>query len=109
RGLRRRGAALARGEQSSIRRPANVVDAESNRHRISFERCLSSRKTDQRLTAPPADVQRLAVLRNFEAVRTCSLPARNFLPSAAGVPLPQLTIVLTGHHPATRRRVLSAR
>src|SRR5262249_6908377 len=77
--------------------------------RVPFDGRLPARQTDHRLTPPAADIEPLAVVRDLQAVRARRLAARYFLPSACGVPFPQLAVVLARHHLRTSGRVLTAR
>src|SRR5262245_23329649 len=100
-----RHTALPSGENRSIRSPTDVVYAKAERDHISFWRSLSARKPEERLASPSGNIQRLAVLRYLHAIRPRSLASRNFVPSLAGMPFPQLSVVLASHHFRSRVRV----
>ena len=88
------GSALPGHEQQSVGRPPYVVHPESERDLVALHRRLTARETHERPVAPFGDVVPLSVLGNLEPVRTGRFAARHLLPSGAGVPFPDLAVVL---------------
>src|SRR5436190_4098996 len=100
---------LAGREQRAVAREVDVVDAKPERDLVALRRRRAAREANERLAAPRGEVERLAVGGELDAVRASGLAARDLLPAARGVPLPELAVLLAGHHLLQRGLPAAAR
>src|SRR4030095_3400792 len=63
-------------------------------------------KRIKRLAPPAGAVQRFPVFENFQPIWSRRFRTRDLLPRAARMPLPQLAVNFTRHHPPEPSRVL---
>src|SRR5918993_3776563 len=68
---------LADGIERPVTRPVNVVDAKAERYLVASRRHGAARKAEERLAAPGRNIQRLAVVRELDAVGAGRLAARH--------------------------------
>src|SRR6204780_5366991 len=107
--LRRRRPSLTRSKQHAVRSPAEIVETKANRNTVPLDRRLPARQANERLAAPSANVQPLAVFGDLQTVRTGCFATWHFLPSGVRVPFPGLTIDLARHHSFARSRISAPR
>src|SRR5204862_7308067 len=89
-------------EQRAVVRPVDVVDPETERNLVALDLLRAVRQAHERLAPPRGHVERLAVVRQLDAVRARGLAAGHLLPLAARVPFPELAVRLNLDHLLTR-------
>src|SRR5579871_631700 len=93
----------------TVRRPSEIIEPKANRNTVPLDWRLPTRQANERLAAPSANVQPLAVFGDLQTVRTGCFATWHLFPSSARMPFPDLAADLARHHPFARSRISAPR
>src|SRR6185369_14313461 len=89
--------------------PVDVVDPEAELHLVAADLLVAARQADERLAAPGGHIDRLAILRQLDAVRAGCFAAGHLLPLTVRMPLPELAVLFAVAHLRARVRIRASR